>query len=147
MESIFQMDVMAQQTETDKEAAKKQTSITEKQKEITSIFHNIHKDVPKGEPDWQGMLLNAKDATQKMHIRAAREAYQEEQRIRAFEEQHRAFDQRIDRLLATPQHQRNKFWYEDLKKNDPSAWWDSRVQKQRQKDRETLKLAFHLKAR
>lgn len=151
MTSIFQLDVMAQQASHDNEAtkelAKKQKGINEATKEITSIFHGIHKDQPKGEPDWQGMLLKAKDATAKMHIRAAKEAYQEDQRIRAFEIAQANFDSRVDRLLATPQHQRNKFFYEELKKNDPNAYWDSRVQKARQKDREVLKLAFHLKAK
>lgn len=151
MTSIFQLDVMTQQASHDneatKEVAKKQKGINEQVREMASIFHKAHKDESDKTPDWSYMLLKAQDATQKMRIRAAREAYQEEQKVRAFEAQQAAFDSRVDRLLATPQHLRNKEFYDNLKQTDPNAYWDSRVQKARQKDRETLKLAFHLKAR
>lgn len=144
-------DVMEQQAEHDNPAtaaiAKKQMSLNDQVREMSSLFHQVRKDESDKEPDWKSMLLNATDATQKMRIRAAREAWQEDQKIRIFEEQQAAFDQRVNRLLSTPQAQRNKFFYEDLQKNEPSIYWDSRVQKQRQRDRETLKLAYHLKAR
>ena len=151
MTSIFQLDVMAQQASHDNEAtkelAKKQKTIKEATKELTNIFHSIHKDQSNGEPNWNVLLNNAKDSTEKMRIRSAREQWQEDQKIRAFEARQAEFTSRVDRLLATPQHQRNKEFYEQIKKTDLNAWWDSRVQKQRQIDRETLKLAFHLRAK
>lgn len=146
-------DVIEQQTTHNnpvtQELAKKQMNINEQVREMASIFHKVQKDEKDSdpEPDWSGLLLNAKDATQKMRIRAAREQWQEDQKIRIFEEQQARFDERVNRLLSTPQAQRNKFFYEELQKIDPNAYWDSRVQKQRQRDRETLKLAYHLKAR
>jgi len=151
MTSIFELDVLAQQEQHSNEAtaevAKKQKTINEARKNLTNIFHSIHKDQSNGEPQWNVLLNNAKDSTEKMRIRSAREQWQEDQKMRAFEARQQEFNSRVDRLLATPQHQRNKEFYEQVKKNDPNAWWDSRVQKQRQIDRETLKLAFHLRAK
>lgn len=144
-------DVIEQQTDHDNPAtaaiAKKQVSLNEQVREMAGALYKANKDESDKEPDWSFLIRNAKSQAEKWKVMAARDAYQEDQKMRIFEEQQARFDERVNRLLSTPLAQRNKFFYEDLQRNDPNVYFDSRVQRQRQRDRETLKLAYHLKAR
>jgi small-conductance mechanosensitive channel len=124
--------------------AKKHNAVNEQVKNLASTLRGIWKEAD-SEPDWQGMLLAAKDSTTKMKIRAAREAYKDEQKFKAFEAQQEAQAAKVTTILTTPQHQRNKSFYEELMRSDPSSYWDVRIQRQKQRDRETMGLGFHLK--
>ena len=98
-----------------------------------------------GEPDWQGMLLNAKDMAEKFRIRSAREAYQEEVKFQRMNQVMQAEKARIAEVLRTPI--RTKSFYADLQKNDGAAYWSVEVQRQMKADKATLGLAFHLKGK
>lgn len=143
MESIFNQE--AHDNPSTAAIAKKHNSVNEQVKGLASTLRGIHKDEGDAEPDWQGMLLNAKDSTAKMHIRAAREAYKDEQKFKAFEVQQQAQEAKVTNILTTPLHERNKAFYEELQRNSPSLYWNVRIQRQKQRDKETMGLGFHLK--
>jgi hypothetical protein len=95
------------------------------------------------EPDWQGKLLKAKDGREKMQIRAAREAWQDEQRTKVMLQQQAELEAHIAEVIQRPA--RNKLFYEDLRVNDPRAYWSVPVQRQMKTDRQAMGLSFHLK--
>lgn len=98
-----------------------------------------------GEPDWTGMLLQAKTEPAKWKIRAARDAYKEEQRYKAVERQMAEQDAHNESVIKQPN--RNKEFYDDLRVNDPRAYWSVPVQKQMRNDKQTMGLSYHLKNR
>src|SRR5687768_3663403 len=104
MDSIFELDLTEEPI-----ADNKQKGVDDKLQELALRLRALNKDKNDSdkEPDWQGQLLNAKNSTEKMHIRAAREAWQDEQKIRVFEALQTAFDLKVNGLLNTPQLQRN----------------------------------------
>ncbi|MBT9540381.1 hypothetical protein [Thiobacillus sp.] len=109
-----------------------------------SAFHQT-KAVNNGEPDWAGMLLNAKDMAEKFRIRSAREAYVAEVKYQRMNEIMQAEKARIAEVLRTPI--RNKSFYAELQRNDAPAYWSVEVQRQMKTDKAQLGLAFHLKGK
>lgn len=130
-------------TELSAEAQRKANSVHD----LTVRFHKVHSDVDSNEPDWEGLLLQETSGHKKMDIINARNAYKLEQKARNWEEQKKSFEQKVDGILATPSHLRNKEFYDILQKNDRSIYFHTRIQKQRIKDRENLGLSYHLKTR
>lgn len=105
----------------------------------------FHKAPDTGEPDWQGMLLRAKDQTEKFKVRAARDAWIEEQRFQKFEAAQQAHKVHIASVLQTPH--RNKVFWDNLKVNDPKVYYSVEAQRQLKTDKATMGLSFHLKGR
>lgn len=104
----------------------------------------FHKPTEGSEPDWQALLLNAKDGAEKMKIRSARETYQAEQKFIAFQEAQAAEQARIEQVMKSPG--RNKQFYEELQRNDPRAYWSVPVQRQIKADRAKMGLSYYLKS-
>ena len=127
--------------------AKKQKAIDEQVKGMENIFHNLRKDDSDTEPDWKYMLLNAKDQREKMEVRITRERWQEEQKYKQFEQQQAIRSGKVDDVLATPSHLRNKFFYDELQRNDPNTYWDTKVQRSKLNDRKSMGLGFHLRSK
>jgi hypothetical protein len=127
--------------------AKKQAGINEATREMTNIFRDIRKDDDGDTPNWSFMLANAVSSTQKMQVRAAKEEYELQAKHDAWEQAQVRNDARIDSILKKPLHERNKQFWDELQKADSSSFWNARCQRQRQMDKKTLGLAFHLKAR
>lgn len=98
-----------------------------------------------GEPDWVGLLMQAKTERAKWTIRAARDSWKEEQRYRAVASQMAEQDAHNESVIKQPN--RNKEFYDDLRVNDPRAYWSVPVQKQMRNDKQTMGLAYHLKNR
>lgn len=103
----------------------------------------FHKPPEGNEPDWNGMLLNAQTMTEKFKIRAARDAYQEEQKFIHLQQVQAAEQARITEVLKSPL--RNKQFYENLKQTDGRAYFSVEVQRQMKADKQQMGLAFHLK--
>jgi hypothetical protein len=98
-----------------------------------------------GEPDWVGLLMQAKTERAKWTIRAARDSWKEEQRYRAVASQMAEQDAHNESVIKQPN--RNKEFYDDLRVNDPRAYWSVPVQKQMRNDKQTMGLSYHLKNR
>ena len=127
------------------EPPKPKTDTRDKLAKNASAFHQARVGDNGGEPDWAGMLLNAKDMNEKFRIRSAREAYVAEVKYQRMNEIMQAEKARIAEVLRTPI--RNKSFYADLQKNDGPAYWSVEVQRQMKADKATLGLAFHLKGK
>lgn len=112
---------------------------------LTKAASQFHKAPEGGEPDWAGMLLNAKNQTEKFKIRAARDAWIEEQRFQAFQQAQDAHKVHIAEVLRTPH--RNKAFYDNLKVSDPKVFWSTECQRQMKTDKATMGLAFHLRGK
>lgn len=97
------------------------------------------------EPDWQGMLLQAKNERAKWTIRAARDSWKDEQRINSLMQMQAEQEAHIQAVIQRPN--RNKDFYKDLQTNDPRTYWSVPCQRQMRNDKATMGLAFHLKAR
>ena len=134
MSSIFEID----------------TSTTEEKKPDTrdavqKAASQFHKAPEGGEPDWAGMLLNAKNQTEKFKIRAARDAWIEEQRFQKFQQAQDDHKTHIAEVLRTPL--RNKAFYDNLKVSDPKVYYSVEAQRQMKTDKATMGLSFHLKGK
>lgn len=112
---------------------------------LTKAASQFHKAPEGGEPDWAGMLLNAKNQTEKFKIRAARDAWIEEQRFQKFQQAQDDHKTHIAEVLRTPL--RNKAFYDNLKVSDPKVYYSVEAQRQMKTDKATMGLSFHLKAR
>jgi len=111
---------------------------------LTRAAEFFHKTPANGdEPDWQAMLLNAKNGTEKFKIRAARDAYKEEVKFNQHQARQDAERAHVAEVLRTPH--RNKAFYDALKINDPRAFWSTECQRQQKADKAQMGLAFHLK--
>lgn len=95
------------------------------------------------EPDWQGMLLSASGGIEKMKIKEAKAAWQEEQKYKANLEVQAATDQRIAAIKNMPN--RNKAFYERLQREDGRVYWSVEVQRQMKMDKAALGLNFFSK--
>lgn len=91
------------------------------------------------------MLLQAKTARAKWEIRAARETWQDEQRTKTMMQMQAEQEAHIDEVIKRPN--RNKQFYDDLRINDPRAYWSVPCQRQMKADKANMGLAFHLKNR
>ncbi len=136
-DSIFKTTVVKQENRHDTRGTS-----TAKAMELSKKFHANNQDST-GEPDWAGMLLNAKDSAEKFRIRSAREAYQAEIKWQAHLAQQTAQEARTKAVLSTPT--RNKDFYANLQRNDPRVYWSTECQRQMRSDKATMGLAFHLK--
>lgn len=116
---------------------------TDNRDPLTRAASHFHKQPDNGEPDWQAMLLNAKNGTEKFKIRAARDAYKEEVKFNQHQARQDAERAHVAEVLRTPV--RNKAFYDNLKINDPRAFWSTECQRQMKTDRAQMGLAFHLK--
>lgn len=143
--SIF--DQSDSPSESTKEIHKKQKAQVLAADELTSLFHNNHVDPDSTEPDWTSLMRNSKNQRELHEVMATRDVWKAAQKEKVFLEQQAAFDSKIDGILKTPQHLRNKAFYDNLADSDPGASYNVRVQKQRQRDRQQMGLAFHLKAK
>ena len=143
--SIF--DQSDSPSESTQELHKKEKAKALAAEELTNLFHDNHIDSDDNEPDWTSLLRNSKNQREKLEVMRTRDVWKAAQRERVFNEQQAAFDKKIDGILSTPQHLRNKQFYDNLAATDPGASYNVRVQKQRQRDRQQMGLAFHLKAR
>lgn len=127
--------------QTQEEPAKEKSS--DNRDPLQKAAAKFHKPTEGSEPDWQALLLNAKDGAEKMKIRSARETYQAEQKFIAFQAAQAAEQARIEQVIATPL--RNKQFYEELQRTDPRAYWSVPVQRQIKQDKATMGLSYHLK--
>lgn len=117
---------------------------TDNRDKLTKAASHFHKQQGEaGEPDWQAMLLNAQNGTEKFRIRAARDAYEEEKKFNQHQQRQDAERAHVAAVLATPN--RNKFFYDQLKVNDPRVFWSTECQRQIKTDKANMGLAFHLK--
>lgn len=112
---------------------------------LTKAASQFHKAPEGGEPDWAGMLLNAKNQTEKFKIRAARDAWIEEQRFQKFQQAQDDHKTHIAEVLRTPL--RNKAFYDNLKVSDPKVYYSVEAQRQMKTDKATMGLSFHLKGK
>lgn len=112
---------------------------------VTKAAEHFHKAPDAGEPDWQGMLLRAKDQTEKFKIRSARDAWIEEQRFQKFQQAQDTHKGHIASVLQTPH--RNKVFWDNLKLNDPKVYYSVEAQRQLKTDKSVMGLSFHLKGR
>jgi len=142
MDSIF--DQSESPSESTRELYKKQLSQIEAQAELMNIFRDNHVTHSDKEPDWPGLMRNSKDDRERHEVMRTKDLWIKAQKERIFQAQQDAFEARVDEVLATPQHLRNKQFYDNLAKNSPSLSFNVRVQKQRRQDRQQLGLAFHL---
>ena len=118
---------------------------TSKALKLAEQFHaNTHQG-NSSEPDWQAMLYQAKTERAKWEIRAARETWQDEQRTKTMMQMQAEQEAHIDEVIKRPN--RNKQFYDDLRINDPRAYWSVPVQRQMKSDKSNMGLAFHLKNR
>lgn len=124
--------------------AKKHNSLTANVKGLQNALHGINKDESR-EPQWDRMLMQAASQQAKMQVRAARDAYLEDEKAKVWEAMQVQNDGKINQILAKPIHERNKAYYDNLQKADPVAFWDTKVCQQRKQDKEKLGLAYHLK--
>lgn len=120
--------------------------------ELANAFHKIDKAVTPQipgdkEPDWSYMLRNAKSTREKFEVMSAHDAYKAEQKFKVMEQLKNQFEQKVNDVFSVPQHSRNKAYYDELWKNSPSVYFDTRIQKQRIRDREVLGLGFHFKGK
>ena len=136
MSSIFEID-----TSTTEE----KTTSTDNRDKVTKAAERFHKAPEGSEPDWAGMLLNAKNQTEKFKIRAARDAWIEEQRFQKLQQAQEAHKQHIASVLQTPH--RNKVFWDNLKVNDPKVYYSVEAQRQMKTDKATMGLRFHLKGK
>jgi hypothetical protein len=117
--------------------------------ELANAFHQLHKaatpQLPADkEPDWNYLLRNAKSTREKFEVMAAHDTYKADQKYKAMQQQQAQFEKRVNDVFTIPQHDRNKFFWEELQKSSPSIYFDERIQKQRKRDKEVLGLGFHL---
>ncbi|PTR15253.1 hypothetical protein C8R31_104282 [Nitrosospira sp. Nsp2] len=124
--------------------AKKHNSVMEQVKGMRNAFHDLHKEAT-AEPDWSRMLMQAQSQQAKMQIRAARETYEEEAKYKAWEAIQKVQDGKVTQILSKPLHERNKQFYDELRRSDVQSYYDTKVQAQRRRDIQTLGLAYHLK--
>lgn len=110
---------------------------------VAKAAERFHVAPTNGEPDWQQMLLAAKDQPEKWRIRAAKEAYESDKKFQAHQKAMDDQQNKIAAYLATPT--RNKAFYDKLQKEDPRAYWSTEIQKAKQNDRKIQGLHFHLK--
>lgn len=115
--------------------------------ELTALFRSNHVVADNAVPDWDYLLRNAVSQRQKFEVMATRDLWKANQKEQAFVAQQAAFDKKIDDILSTPQHLRNKQFYDTLAATEPGASFNVRIQKQKQKDRQQMGLGFHLKTR
>lgn len=115
--------------------------------ELTHLFRGNHVETSDNEPDWNYLMRNAVSQREKWEVMQTRDVWKAAQKEKVFLEQQKEFDSKIDGILATPQHLRNKQFYDNLAATDPGASFNVRIQKQRQRDQRQMGLAFHLKAR
>lgn len=108
----------------------------------TSHFHRA----PEGnEPDWRGQLLNAKNEREKWAIRAAKEAWQAEQKLAAHQAAQTVMNSRIEAATKAPVT-RNKGYWEALQRSDGRVFWSVECQRQMKADKATLGLSWYSKA-
>lgn len=105
------------------------------------FYRNTHKE--SGEPDWRGLMLQASSGIEKMKIKEAQAAYQEEQKWKAHLEAEAAMSNRIAAIKTMPN--RNKAFYERLQREDGRVYWSTEVQKQMKNDRSAQGLNWHSK--
>ena len=92
-------------------------------------------------------MRNASGQRELHEVMATRDIWKAAQKERFFLEQQKEFDSKIDGILSTPQHKRTKAFYDHLAATDPGASYNVRIQKQRQRDKSQMGLAFHLKTK
>lgn len=144
--SIF--DQSASPSEVTRELHKQELAKALAADELTNLFRdNRQNDPDDTEPDWTSLMRNSKNQRELFEVMATRDVWKAAQKERVFQEQQKAFDAKIDGILATPQHLRNKAFYDNLAATEPGASFNVRIQKQKQKDRQQMGLAYHLKAR
>lgn len=115
-------------------------------KGLASKLHDISRaNVKNDEPDWQGMLLKATTQHEKWQIHNAREAYELNRKVQAWEAQKAEHDNEVNKILAMPIHHRNKEFYDNLQKTKGRFYFDERISKQRKIDRQVMGLSYHLK--
>lgn len=147
-ESIF--DQTDHPNEATRALAKKNKATVDAVNELTHTFHNNHTDKEgwKGnEPDWEYLMRNAATQRQKFEVMATRDAWRDNQKVKVWGEEQKAFNNKVDEVLSTGQSSRNKEFYDNLRKTNPSMFWDVRIQRQMHQDRAVLGLAYHLKGK
>jgi hypothetical protein len=148
MDSIFNIFEVEGHKEQPKEDLRAKEDF--KTTELANAFHKIDKAVTPQipgdkEPDWSYMIRNAKSTREKLEVMSAHDAYKAEQKFKVFEQQQAQFEKKVSDIFSIPQHSRNKAFYEELQQNAPSIYFDTRIQKQKKRDREVMGLAFHLR--
>ena len=129
-------------------ARKEEATLDEIVKHQANGFRSNNKEEStiQKEPDWGHLIRNAQTPREKFEVMAARDAWQDNVRIKAFEQQQLQFDKKVLDVIASPVV-RNKEFYDDLQKNHPSIYYDKRIQNQRKADRQAMGLGFHLRAK
>lgn len=108
------------------------------------LHANTHEGT-NGEPDWVGLLMQAKTERAKWTIRAARDSWKEEQRYKAVASQMAEQDAHIEEVIRRPN--RNKAFYDDLRINDPRTYYSVPCQRQMRNDKSSMGLGYHLKSK
>ncbi|HVW64128.1 MAG TPA: hypothetical protein VHB01_03865 [Nitrosospira sp.] len=148
MDSIFNMFEVAGHKEQPKEDIRAKEDF--RTAELANAFHKIDKAVSPQipgdkEPDWSYLIRNAKSTREKFEVMSAHDAYKAEQKYKVIEQQKAQFEQKVNDVFNLSQHVRNKAFYEELQQNSPSVYFDTRIQKQKKRDREVMGLTFHLR--
>jgi len=110
-----------------------------------SLALDLHKNTHLGssEPDWAGLMLQCTSGIEKMKIKEAKAAWQEEQKWKAHLEAQAAMDARIQQVKQT--QNRNKAFYENLSRIDGRVYWSTEVQRQMKADKAAMGLNWHSK--
>ena len=88
-------------------------------------------------------MLQCTSGIEKMKIKEAKAAWQEEQKWKAHLEAQAAMDARIQQVKQT--QNRNKAFYENLSRIDGRVYWSTEVQRQMKADKAAMGLNWHSK--
>lgn len=136
-DSIFKTHEVKQENRHDSRGA-----TTAKAAGLAQQLHAIsHQE--SGEPDWQGMMLQCTSGIDKMKVKEAKAAWQDEQKYKAHLEAQAAMDARIAAIKTMPN--RNKAFYERLQREDGRVYWSTEVQRQIKADKAAMGLYWHSK--
>lgn len=116
---------------------------TAKASAMAQQLHALNRQENSSEPDWQGLLLQCVSGLEKMKVKEAKAAWQDEQKHKANLEVQAATDQRIAAIKTMPN--RNKAFWENLRITDGRVFWSVEAQRQMKADKAALGLNFFSK--
>lgn len=97
------------------------------------------------EPDWNTLLRNAQGQSDEWRITQAKQVWEQEKQAKLAQLRQQERQNQIEAVLALPQHQRTKDFYDKMSKEQGAVYWHPTIQRQIKTDRQALGLAFHLK--
>ena len=113
---------------------------------LREIFQAYRKDAVASTLDsWKTDYRNAQGLAAKAEVLKKRDAaiaYQREQDDKLIQQNEQS---KLEAWASLPRYQRNKFFYEKLKQEDPVAFFSKAVTEMRIADKQALGLQFHLK--